>query len=185
MNPVRCGVWGVGVWGEKHARVYAALAESTLVGIHDRSADRAKAVAQQHGTRAFETPEALLAECEAVSIATPTVAHREAVERALAAGCHALVEKPMAVTVAEADAMIAAAARSGRVLQVGQVERFNPALLAARPFVRSPKVSEGHRLALFQPRSLDIDVVGDLKIHDIDAVLHLTGRTPCEISAVK
>ncbi len=183
-EPLRCGVWGVGVWGEKHARVYASLPETTLVGVHDRSRDRAEAVAALYGTRVFASPEALLAEVEAVSIATPTVDHASAVEVTMAAGCHALVEKPMAVTVAEADAMIAAAERAGRVLQVGQVERFNPALLAARPFVKRPKFIEGHRLAAFQPRSLDIDVVGDLMIHDIDAVLHLTGQTPSDISAV-
>lgn len=90
----------------------------------------------------------------------------------------------MAVTVSECDAMISAAERAGRVLQVGQVERFNPALLAARPFVSAPKFIEAHRMAAFQPRSLDIDVVGDLMIHDIDAVLHLTGRTPSDLSAV-
>jgi predicted dehydrogenase len=172
------------VWGEKHARVYGSIPESTLVGVYDRSPDRAKAVAEQYGTRAFETPAALLAECEAVSVAVPTVAHREAAEAALAAGCHVLVEKPMAVTVAECDAMIGAAKRANRTLQVGQVERFNPALLAARPFIGAPKFIEGHRMAAFQPRSLDIDVVGDLMIHDIDAVLHLTGRTPAQISAV-
>lgn len=184
MQPVRCGVWGVGVWGEKHARVYAAIPEAALAGVYDQSADRAREVAKQYGARAFDSPEALLRECEAVSVATPTVAHREAVERSLAAGCHVLVEKPMAVTVADCDAMIAAAARAGRVLQVGQVERFNPALMAARPFLRAPKFIEGHRMAAFQPRSLDIDVVGDLMIHDIDAVLHLTGRTPSQVSAV-
>jgi len=184
VQPVRCGVWGVGVWGEKHARVYGAIPEATLVGVYDQSASRAREVAKQYGARAFETPEALLAECEAVSVATPTVAHREATERSLAAGCHVLVEKPMAVTVAECDAMIAAAVRAGKVLQVGQVERFNPALIAARPFLGSPKFIEGHRMAAFQPRSLDIDVVGDLMIHDIDAVLHLTGRTPTQVSAV-
>jgi predicted dehydrogenase len=184
VKAIRCGVWGVGVWGEKHARVYAALPETTLVGVYDQSAERARAVAEQYGTRAFESPDALLRECEAVSVATPTVAHRIATEQALAAGCHVLVEKPMAVTVAECDAMVAAAKRAGRVLQVGQVERFNPALLAAKPFVRTPKFIEGHRMAMFQPRSLDIDVVGDLMIHDIDAVLHLTGQTPVNISAV-
>ncbi|MFN8588104.1 MAG: Gfo/Idh/MocA family oxidoreductase [Candidatus Eisenbacteria bacterium] len=184
MKAVRTGVWGVGVWGEKHARVYGSVAESSFVGVYDANPERAKAVAAQYGGRAFDSPEALLAECEAVSVATPTVAHREATERALAAGCHVLVEKPMAVTVAECDAMIAAARKAERVLQVGQVERFNPVLLAARPFVKNPKFIEGHRLAPFQPRSLDIDVVGDLMIHDIDAVLHLTGRTPSQISAV-
>jgi predicted dehydrogenase len=184
MKPLRCGVWGVGVWGEKHARVYAAIPEAELVGVFDHSRERAAAVAAQFGGRAFESPAALLAECEAVSVATPTVAHLEAAAQALAAGCHVLVEKPMAVTVAEADAMIQAAERAGRVLQVGQVERFNPALLAAQPFVQHPKFIEAHRLAAFQPRSLDIDVVGDLMIHDIDAVLHLSGQSPSELSAV-
>ena len=184
MRKVRCGVWGVGVWGEKHARVYGALRESELVGVHDRSRERAAAVAARHGGRVFDTPEELLAECEAISVATPTVSHREAAERALAAGCHVLVEKPMAVTVAEADAMVAAAERARRTLQVGQVERFNPALLAARRFIRGPKFIEAHRLAAFQPRSLDIDVVGDLMIHDIDAVLHLSGQSPSDLSAV-
>lgn len=184
MQPVRCGVWGTGVWGEKHARVYAAIPEAQLAGVYDRDAGRAREAAKQYGARAFDSPEALLRECEAVSVATPTVAHRDAAEQALAAGCHVLVEKPMAVTVAECDAMIAAAERAGRVLQVGQVERFNPALLAARPFLQEPKFIEGHRMAAFQPRSLDIDVVGDLMIHDIDAVLHLTGRTPAQVSAV-
>src|SRR5512146_2348890 len=177
MKPVRCGVWGVGVWGEKHARVYGAIPEAELVGVYDHARERAESAAERFGGRVFASPEALLAECEAVSVATPTVAHLEAAQQALAAGCHVLVEKPMAVTVAEADAMIAAAERAGRVLQVGQVERFDAALLAARPFIRGPKFIEAHRMAAFQPRSLDIDVVGDLMIHDIDAVLHLTGQS--------
>src|SRR6185503_2071616 len=173
-----------GVWGEKHARVYGAIREAELVGVHDQDRGRAAKVVKEFGGRVFDSPEALLAECEAVSVATPTVAHLEATERALAAGCHVLVEKPMAVDVAQADAMIRAAERAGRTLQVGQVERFNPALLAAGPFIQRPKFIEAHRMAAFQPRSLDIDVVGDLMIHDIDAVLHLTGHTPSDLSAV-
>lgn len=184
MESLRVGVWGVGAWGEKHARVYAGLDGVTLAGVHDADRGRAAEVAARHGTRAFDRAEDLLAACDAVSVATPTVAHLEAVERACAARRHVLVEKPMAVTVAEADAMCAAAGRAGVVLQVGQVERFNPALLAARPFVRGAKFVEAHRLAVFQPRSLDIDVVFDLMIHDIDAVLHVVGRRPESISAV-
>lgn len=184
MKPVRCGVWGVGVWGEKHARVYSMIPEAELVGVYDRSREKAASVVAQFGGRVFDSPDALLAECEAVSVAVPTVSHLEAAQQAFAAGCHVLVEKPMAVTVAECDAMIAAADKAGRVLQVGQVERFNPALLAAKPFVKAPKFIEAHRMAAFQPRSLDIDVVGDLMIHDIDAVLHLTGQTPSDLSAV-
>lgn len=181
---IRAGVWGVGAWGEKHARVCHALPEAALAGVYDRDAARAREVAERYGCPAFADPDALLAACDAVSIAVPTVEHREAVERAAAAGRHALVEKPMAVTVAEADAMIAAARRARVVLQVGQVERFNPALLAARPHVSGPKFIEAHRLAAFQPRSLDVDVVFDLMIHDIDAVLDVVGETPVSVSAV-
>ena len=184
MQPVMCGVWGVGAWGEKHARVYHAIDEATLVGVYDHHPGRGAEVAARHGCRAFETPDALLEACEAVSVAVPTVAHREAVERVVAARRHVLVEKPMAPTVADADAMIEAARAAGVRLQVGQVERFNPALLAARPYVRGPKFIECHRLALFQPRSLDIDVVFDLMIHDLDAVLDVVGASPSSISAV-
>lgn len=182
--PVRVGVWGVGVWGEKHARVYAALPGAELVGVHDRDPQAAARVAKEYRTRAFDSPAALLAGCEAVSVAVPTVAHREAALEACARGRHVLVEKPMAVTTAEADEMVEAARRAGVILQVGQVERFNPALLAARPFVRDAKFIEAHRLAVFQPRSLDVDVVFDLMIHDVDAVLHVMGRPPASISAV-
>ncbi len=184
MSAIRVGVWGVGIWGEKHARVYQALAEAALVGVWDLDARRAAEVAEQHGTRAFASADALLEACEAVAVATPTVARRAAVEQAAGAGRHVLVEKPMAGTLADAEAMRAAAAQAGIQLQVGHVERFNPALLAARPHVRHPKFIEAHRLALFQPRSLDIDVVFDLMIHDIDVVLECVGAAPEQVSAV-
>jgi len=184
MDRVRVGVWGAGAWGEKHTRIYRSLHEAELIGVYDRDPERCEKVAAAHGVEACASPEALLARCDAVSIAVPTVDHRVAAEQALAAGCHVLVEKPMAVTVQEADAMIQAARRAARVLQVGQVERFNPALRAAQPLVSALKFIEAHRLAAFQPRSLDIDVVLDLMIHDIDIVLHLTGQLPAAISAV-
>ena len=183
-EPVRIGVWGVGTWGEKHARVLAALPEAELIGVYDRDPARAAEVASRHGTRAFPTAEAMLEACEAVTIATATVAHRAAAERAAAFGRHALVEKPMAATLEEAQAMRAAAERAGTALQVGHVERFNPALLAARPHIERPKFVEAHRLALFQPRSLDIDVVFDLMIHDIDIVIAAAAQVPTEVSAV-
>ena len=184
MSAVRVGVWGVGAWGEKHARVYAALPSASLVGVFDRNPERARAVAAQHGTRAFATPDEMLGECEAVSIATATVAHREALEHAAAAGRHALVEKPLAGTLPDADAMIAAAQRARVTLQTGHVERFNPAFHAVRPALKAVKFVEAHRLALFQPRSLDIDVVFDLMIHDVDLVLSVIGREPSQLSAV-
>ena len=182
--PLRIGVWGVGTWGEKHARVLHSLSEAELVGVHDRDPARAADVAERYGTRVFPTAEALLDACEAVTVATPTVAHRAAVERAASRKRHVLVEKPMATTLEEAESMRAAAARAGVSLQVGHVERFNPALIAARPHVSRPKFIEAHRLALFQPRSLDIDVVFDLMIHDIDIVLNCVGTVPDSISAV-
>jgi predicted dehydrogenase len=184
MRPVPVGVVGVGAWGEKHARVYASIPEATLVGVHDPDAGRAGETAARHGCKAFPTLESLLDACEAVSIAVPTRAHRAVLEQAAARGRHALVEKPIAPTVEDADAMIEAARRLGVTLQVGQVERFNPAVTAARPHVRAPKFIEAHRLAVFQPRSLDIDVVFDLMIHDIDLVLALVGEPPENVSAV-
>jgi predicted dehydrogenase len=184
VTPCRMGVWGVGTWGEKHARVYHGLDDVTLVGVYDQDHERALGVAERYGCRAFPSAEALLDQCEAVSIAVPTVSHRAALEQAAAAGRHALVEKPMAQTVADADAMLSAARRAGIRLQVGHVERFNPALLAAGPHLSQLKFVEAHRLALFQPRSLDIDVVFDLMIHDIDAVLDSVGTPPSSVSAV-
>ena len=181
---MRVGVWGVGTWGEKHARIYHELPGAELAGVYDRDEDRARATASRWGTTAFGSAEALLAACEAVSVAVPTAAHRAAVEQACAAGRHVLVEKPMAATLEDADAMIRAARRAGVQLQVGHVERFNPALVAVRPHVSEPKFIEAHRLAVFQPRSLDVDVVFDLMIHDIDAVLDLVGASPAQISAV-
>lgn len=185
---LRVGVWGVGAWGEKHARVWHELSAADdkirLVGLYDTAVDRARKVAEAHGCRGFETPEAMLAEVDAVSITTPTIAHRAAAETAFAAGVHALVEKPLAVTTAEADSILGAAERAGRTLRVGHVERFNPAMAVARERVREPKFVEAHRLAMFQPRSLDIDVVFDLMIHDIDLVLEATGQVPESVSAV-
>ena len=184
MSAVRVGVWGVGVWGEKHARVYAALDGAELVGVHDRDPARAREVAARHGVRAFDSAAELLDACEAVSISVPTVSHLEAFERAAAAGCHALVEKPLAPTLDEANRMLETARSSGVTLQVGHVERFNPTLLAVRHAIGRIRFVEAHRLALFQPRSLDIDVVFDLMIHDIDIVLSAVGDTPESISAV-
>ncbi len=184
----RVGVWGVGAWGEKHARVWRDLAAEQegieLIGIYDQAPERAQAVAAAHDCRAFDSAAGLLAAVDAVSIATPTVAHRAAAEAALAAGVDVLIEKPLAGTTADADAILAAAERSGRSVRVGHVERFNPAMAAARDRVQDAKFVEAHRLAVFQPRSLDIDVVFDLMIHDIDLVLECTGQPPDSVSAV-
>jgi predicted dehydrogenase len=181
---MRVGVVGVGALGQHHARVYAELAEARLVGVHDTDRARAEAVAGRHGCRVFDDAEALAREVDAVSVAVPTDAHHAVASALLDAGRHVLVEKPIAATLAEADDLIARAAARGVCLQVGHVERFNPALDILRRSVAHPRFVEAHRLGSFSPRSLDIDVVLDLMIHDLDIVLWLDGSDPVQVDAV-
>jgi predicted dehydrogenase len=169
------GVVGVGALGRHHARHLAGLDEARLVGVHDTDHARACTVADELGTIAFDDLDALLARVEAVTVAVPTPAHAAVGLRALGAGVPVLMEKPLAHSVAEADALIAAAARRGLQLQVGHIERYNQALRAAEPYLHGPRYIESHRLAPFQPRGTDVAVVLDLMIHDLDLVLHLTG----------
>lgn len=169
------GVVGVGVLGRHHARHLAALDEASLVGVYDADGARARAVAGELGTVAFDTLEALLGQVEAVTVAVPTPVHAGVGVRVLQAGVPVLMEKPLAATLEEADALIAAASRRGLQLQVGHIERYNRALRAAEPYLNGPRYIESHRLAPFQPRGTDVAVVLDLMIHDLDLVLHLTG----------
>jgi predicted dehydrogenase len=177
-------VIGVGALGQHHARVYAQLPDVRLIGVHDASASRAEEVAARHATKAYADPAALIADCDAVSVAVPTVDHHRVALAALQAGRDVLVEKPMTTTLDQADELIAAAEARQAVLQVGHIERFNPALdgLAAR--AGQPRFVEVHRLSPFSPRSLDIDVVLDLMIHDLDIVLWLDGSDPVQVDAV-
>jgi predicted dehydrogenase len=184
LSAVRVGVIGVGALGQHHARVYAELPEAELVGVFDRDADRAAAIAQKHGGRVFTSAEALAAEVDALSVAVPTVDHHRLARPLLEAGKGVLVEKPMTITLAEADDLIAAAAAGGAALQVGHVERFNPALDVVRAVAQSPRFIEVHRLGSFSPRSLDIDVVLDLMIHDLDIVLAIDGSPAVQVDAV-
>ena len=181
---LKVGVIGVGALGQHHARVYAELPEAELVGVVDRDPERAAAIAARHGCRVFADVEGLAAEVEAVSVAVPTVDHLAVARTLLEAGRHVLVEKPIASTLEEADALIALAAGRDLRLQVGHVERFNPALEALRGAVAQPRFIEVHRLGAFSPRSLDIDVVLDLMIHDLDIVLDLDGSEPVQVDAV-
>ena len=180
---VRVGVIGVGALGQHHARVYAALEGVLLAGVYDVDAGRAGEVAARHGTRAFAHLRELLPEVDAVSVAVPTVDHLRVARAALEAGKDVLVEKPMTTTLAEADEMIALAEARGAVLQVGHIERFNPAVEVLRR-VPEPRFVEVHRLGSFSPRSLDIDVVLDLMIHDLDLVLSLDGTEAVQVDAV-
>ncbi len=179
---IRAGVAGCGAFGRHHARVYREL--GALEGVYDTDRGRAEAVAREHEARVFGSLEELAGACQAASVATPTATHAEAGVALLEAGCHVLVEKPIAPTLAEADRLAAAARAAGRVLQAGHLERFNPAVQAVRARVTRPLFFEVHRLSPFTPRSLDVDVLLDLMIHDLDLVLMLAGGEIAEIRGV-
>jgi predicted dehydrogenase len=183
-RPLRTGVIGVGALGRHHARVWASTPGAVLVGVHDTDAARAAEVAALHGGRAWPDVESLLAEVEAVSVAVPTADHHALSHRALELGRDVLVEKPMAATLAEADDLIALAEARGAILQVGHIERFNPATEVLLAAGKGARFIEVHRLGSFSPRSLDVDVVLDLMIHDLDIVLALDGSEPVQIEAV-
>jgi predicted dehydrogenase len=155
-----------------------------LAGIFDQNAERAAKIAQEFQTRAFSNIGELCGAVEAASVAVPTVAHRAVGCELMDMGIDVLVEKPMASTLADADALITTAKRRGRVLQVGHVERFNPAVLAVEPIVNRPLFFEVHRLGVFTARSLDVDVIYDLMIHDLDILLALVKEPVEELRAV-
>jgi predicted dehydrogenase len=181
---VRIAVVGVGYLGRHHARILASLSGAELVAVVDTNPARAHEVAAASGTRPLTDFRDVLGSVDAVTLAVPTELHREIALAFLTAGVHVLVEKPMARTVAEADEMIQAAAKAGAILAVGQTERFNPAVAAARPILSDPRFIEVHRLGTFPERSLDIDVVFDLMIHDVDIVLSLVTSEVEAIEAV-
>ena len=167
---LRVGVVGVGALGQHHARVYASLPDVSLVGVVDVRPGRAEEIARPLGTKAFQNYTDLFGKVDAVSIATPTTLHAEIGAQFLKEGVHVLVEKPIAHTLKDADLLIDAAKENSRILQVGHLERFNPAVRSLREIVRKPRFFEAHRMGLFSPRSLDIDVILDLMIHDLDII---------------
>ena len=181
---LRVAVIGVGHLGRHHARILSALPGVKLVAVVDKNHPRAEEVAAANGTRPCVDYREIQGEVDAVTIAVPTELHCEIALPFLSAGVAVLVEKPMARSLAEADAMIAAAGTANVALAVGQTERFNPAVAAARPMVTDPRFIEVHRLGTFPERSLDIDVVFDLMIHDLDVVLSLVPSTVESIEAV-
>lgn len=175
---LRAAAIGAGSLGQHHARNYAELAREgrvEYVGACDLDAETAKNVAADNGGEAFSDWRELIGRVDVVSIATPTETHCEIACEFLKNGVHTLVEKPMALTLAEADKMIEAAKASGAKLMVGQLERFNPAMVALRPHVTKPLYFEIHRVSPFPNRSLDVDVVLDVMIHDLDAVQWMVG----------
>ncbi len=181
---LRVAVVGVGHLGKHHARILSTLPDVNLIGVVDTNRPRADEIAAAHGTKALYDARELAGRVDAVTIAVPTERHLEIALPFLEAGVPVLVEKPMARSLAEADAMIAAALRAGVVLAVGHTERFNPAVETARPLLVDPRFIEVHRLGTFPERSLDIDVVFDLMIHDLDVVLSLVAADVTSIEAV-
>ena len=180
---MKVGVVGCGHLGSIHARIWSEMAGAQLVGVQDSDPDRSGPLAERLGCRAFESLEQLAGEVEALSICVPTPAHAEVALEALAGGCHILVEKPIASSVAEGRRMIDEAARAGKQLMVGHVERFNPAMLAAMEHLSSPGFVESIRIAPFVSRGSDVPVIMDLMIHDIDLLCMLLGDEPESLDA--
>jgi len=181
---LRIAVIGVGHLGKHHARILSSLPGVELVAVVDTNRGRAEEVAAASGTRAAFDSRELLGHVGAVIVAVPTDQHRDVALPFLRAGVPVLVEKPIARSLEEADEMIEAAADAGVLLAIGQTERFNPALAAARPLITDPRFIEVHRLGTFPDRSLDIDVVFDLMIHDLDVVLSLVDSDVESLEAV-
>jgi predicted dehydrogenase len=181
---LRVGVVGVGHLGRHHARILSAMPGVELTAVVDINRTRADEIAATTGARAHADARDIAGTVDAVTIAVPTEAHLEVALPFLERGVATLVEKPMARSLTEADALVAAAARSGATLGVGQTERYNPAVAAAAAHVTTPKFVEVHRLGVFPERSLDIDVVFDLMIHDLDVVLSLVRSEVASVEAV-
>jgi len=184
VSAIRAAVVGVGSLGQHHARVYATLPGCRLAGVYDVDPARAGEVAERHGAPRLERLRDVIAESDAVSVAVPTVDHHRVARALLEAGKDVLVEKPITSTLDEADDLIRLAEQRKAVLQVGHIERFNPATDVLRKATRDPRFIEVHRLGSFSARSLDIDVVLDLMIHDLDIVLALDGSDPVQVDAV-
>ena len=184
MTPVRTAVVGCGHFGRYHAEKYAASAGAELVAVVDCELERARALGARLGTLALGDVGELAGRAEAASVVVPTRAHFDIARQLLDAGLHVLLEKPIAATLAEANALIALADARAVVLQIGHLERFNAAVLALADVLKEPLFIESHRLAPFKPRGTDVDVVLDLMIHDIDLIQQLVGRPLATVDAV-
>lgn len=171
MAKLRAGVIGVGHLGRHHARLYAALPDSTLIGVLDHDQERGSLIGRQYGAQAFGALPDLLKQVDVVSVAVPTSAHYSVAKACLEAGKHVLVEKPIAVLPIEAQELVELAKRNRCTLQVGHSERFNPITQMMRPHIRRPMLFESQRMGVYSERGTDVDVVLDLMIHDLDLVL--------------
>lgn len=184
MNRIKTAVIGVGYLGKFHAAKYASLEQADLVAVVDRDPDAAARIAGQNNTRALSDYRELFGMVDAVSIVVPTEHHHRIARECLENGLDVLVEKPMTVTLAEADELVALARRHNRILQVGHLERFNAAVVALEGVITKPMFIETHRLAPFKDRGTDVDVILDIMIHDIDIILNIVGSPVTAIHAV-
>jgi predicted dehydrogenase len=183
-NGIRCGVIGVGSLGQHHARIYAELPDVELVGIYDTDPGRAADVASRHGTRVFDSMEALAEACEAVSIVVPTDLHAAVASPVMRQGAHVLVEKPICASLREAESLLAAAKETGRLVQVGHIEHFNPVMSYLERNVQNPLYITAERLAPFNVRGTEVGVVLDLMIHDIGIIQQLVRSPVVRIDSV-
>lgn len=184
MSTLRTAVIGVGYLGNFHAQKYAALPGVELVGVVDNDPKRAAEIAAAVGTRAYSDHRELIGKVDAVSVVVPTQFHHAVARDFLSAGVHVLIEKPITVTIAEADELIAIADQQQLVFQVGHLERFNPVLVALDGVLNGPLFIESVRIAPFKPRGTDVNVVLDLMIHDIDLIQHIVGSPVERIDAI-
>ncbi|HHM01993.1 MAG TPA: Gfo/Idh/MocA family oxidoreductase [Caldithrix abyssi] len=183
MNDIKVGVIGVGHLGRLHTKLYADVPGARMMGVYDSDAQRAAVVGQELGCEVYRDMDALLDDVQAVSIVTPTTTHHEVAGRALRAGKHVFLEKPLTATEEEAEELIRLGREKNLKIQVGHIERFNGAVQSLAGVHLQPVFIEAHRLAQFNPRGTDVAVILDLMIHDLDLILHLVGSEPVKVAA--
>lgn len=183
MNKVKVGVIGVGHLGKLHASLYREVRAAEVVGLYDINSEKARTIGNELNLPVYENLDTLLQNCDAVNIVTPTINHAEIAKKAIDNGCHVFIEKPITRTGQEARELIELARTKNKKLQVGHIERFNPALLALSDVKLDPVFIESHRLASFNPRGTDVAVILDLMIHDLDLILSMVKSNPVNIEA--
>jgi len=183
MNQLKLGVAGVGHLGRLHATLYKEVKNAELIGIFDFDREKSKKLAEELGVESFQSLDEMLNKTNAINIVTPTSNHFETAKRALEKDCHLFIEKPITQTEEQAEKIISIAAEKNKILQIGHIERFNPAILALSDVEINPLFIESHRLASFNPRGTDVAVILDLMIHDLDLILSLVKSEPKNIEA--
>jgi predicted dehydrogenase len=183
MSKLKVGVIGTGHLGKLHTKMFRSIENCELIGIYDSNLDQAKAVSEEFGVPSVTSLEDLLSKVDAVSIAATTTAHHELAKKCFEKGVHVFIEKPITATIKEAEELVEISEKKKLNLQVGHIERFNPALVAMEKYINDPKFIQTDRLAQFNPRGTDVAVVLDLMIHDIDIILSLVKSDVVEVQA--